>query len=338
MSTTARPTPHEIAAWLLAAVALPAVLLMHLLPSLLAGLLVYQLTHMLAARLPKHEALDGHQRMAAVALLGALMVVAVSVAIFGIAAFFRSDAGSLTVLLGKMAEIIEGSRDKLPAWAADLLPASVDGLKEALGDWLREHGAELQTVGKEAARVAAHILVGIIIGAMLAAREACTPLAEAPLAKALGERIARLADAFRRIVFAQVKISALNTVFTAIYLAAVLPLLGIHLPLTKTLIAVTFVAGLIPVLGNLVSNTIIVVVSLSHSLEAAGLSLAFLVIVHKLEYFLNARIVGAGVGAQAWELLLAMLLMESLFGVPGVVAAPIFYAYLKGELVDRGLV
>ena len=100
----------------------------------------------------------------------------------------------------------------------------------------------------------------------------------------------------------------------------------------------TFVAGLIPVLGNLISNAVIVIVSLSHSLEAAVASLVFLVVIHKLEYFLNARIVGAGVGAKAWELLVAMLVMESIFGVPGVVAAPIYYAYLKGELVDRGLV
>lgn len=337
-TSPARPSAHDIAAWLLAGLALVGVLVLHLLPALLAGLLVYQLTHLLAARLPAHSALAGRQRMAAVALLGTAIVILVTLAIFGLLAFFRSDAGSLTVLLGKMAEIIEGSRSKLPEWLAGRLPDDAEALKTLLGDWLREHGTELQTVGKEALHVAVRVLIGIVIGAMLAAREACTTVSAAPLAAALRERVRRLADAFHRIVFAQVRISALNTVFTAIYLAAVLPLLGIHLPLTKTMIAVTFVAGLIPVLGNLVSNAVIVIVSLSISLEAAALSLAFLVIIHKVEYFLNARIVGAGVGAQAWELLLAMLLMETVFGIPGVVAAPIFYAYLKGELVDRGLV
>jgi len=206
------------------------------------------------------------------------------------------------------------------------------------GDWLRDHAAELQTLGKEAGHAFAHILIGMVIGAMAALREACAAADPAPLASALGERIRRFASAFRQIVFAQVKISAVNTLLTGIYLALILPLLGIHLPLTKTLIAVTFVAGLIPVLGNLVSNVVIVVVSLSVSLEAAGASLAFLVVIHKLEYFLNARIVGAGVGATAWELLVAMLVMESIFGIPGVVAAPIYYAYLKAEFSDRGLV
>jgi predicted PurR-regulated permease PerM len=147
-----------------------------------------------------------------------------------------------------------------------------------------------------------------------------------------------MGEAFRRIVFAQVRISGINTAFTAIYLAVVLPLFGVHLPLTKTMIVVTFLAGLLPVVGNLISNTVIFVVSLAHSPAIAMSSLGFLVVIHKLEYFLNARIVGAQISAKAWELLTAMLVMESVFGLPGLVAAPICYAWLKDELKQRGLV
>ena len=329
-------TRHEVAAWIFAATALLGALLLHLLPALLAGLLVFELVHRLAARLPK--GLGERRKTLALLLFAVVVVLAVGAALIGALAFFRSDQGSLTVLLAKMAEIIEGARDRLPGWLADRLPGSTDEIREAIGHWLRDHAAELQTLGKEAGHAFAHILLGMVIGAMAALREACAAADPAPLASALGERIRRFASAFRQIVFAQVKISAVNTLLTGIYLALILPLLGIHLPLTKTLIAVTFVAGLIPVLGNLVSNVVIVVVSLSVSLEAAGASLAFLVVIHKLEYFLNARIVGAGVGATAWELLVAMLVMESIFGIPGVVAAPIYYAYLKAEFSDRGLV
>jgi predicted PurR-regulated permease PerM len=145
-------------------------------------------------------------------------------------------------------------------------------------------------------------------------------------------------EAFRRIVFAQVRISALNTSLTAIYLAIILPLCGVQLPLVKTMIAVCFIAGLLPVVGNLISNTVIVIVSLSHSLYAALGALAFLVLIHKLEYFVNARIVGSQIRARAWELLIAMLTMEAAFGIAGVVAAPIYYAYLKDELKSRGLI
>jgi predicted PurR-regulated permease PerM len=94
----------------------------------------------------------------------------------------------------------------------------------------------------------------------------------------------------------------------------------------------------LPVIGNLISNTLIVAVSLSISLPTAIASLGFLIAVHKFEYFLNARIVGGQIEARAWELLLAMLVMEAAFGVPGVIAAPIFYAYMKRELVHLRLV
>jgi len=33
-----------------------------------------------------------------------------------------------------------------------------------------------------------------------------------------------------------------------------------------------------------------------------------------------------------------MLAMEAAFGVMGVVAAPIYYAYLKSELTNKGLI
>jgi len=41
-----------------------------------------------------------------------------------------------------------------------------------------------------------------------------------------------------------------------------------------------------------------------------------LVVIHKLEYFLNAHMIGAQVHARAWELLLAMLVMEALSASP----------------------
>ncbi len=95
---------------------------------------------------------------------------------------------------------------------------------------------------------------------------------------------------------------------------------------------------MLPIIGNLISNSVIVIVSLSHSLPVALVSLLFLMVIHKLEYFINARIVGSQINAAAWELLLAMIVMEAAFGLPGVIAAPVFYAYAKAELVVRELV
>lgn len=67
-------------------------------------------------------------------------------------------------------------------------------------------------------------------------------------------------------------------------------------------------------------------------------ALVFLILIHKLEYFLNAHIVGSQINARAWELLIAMLLMEAAFGIGGIIAAPVYYAYLKDELASRELI
>ena len=322
-----------VAAWILAGLALFLVLQLHLLPALLGGLLVFELVRILAGRLT-----GGKARLVAVIIISILVIGMISMVTVGLVAYFRSDAGSLPALMQKMAEIIDHSRATLPNWLATLLPADADAIHEASVRWLRDHANELQGLGKEAGRAAAHGLIGMIIGAMLALQEAMDDSAIKPLAKALQERAMRLAESFRRIVFAQVRIAALNAFFTAIYLGVILPLLGIHLPFTGSMILFTFVAGLLPVVGNLLSNTVIVVVSLTHSPTVALASLVFLVVIHKLEYFLNARIVGGQINARAWELLLAMVAMEAAFGLPGVVAAPIYYAYLKDELKARGLV
>ena len=67
-------------------------------------------------------------------------------------------------------------------------------------------------------------------------------------------------------------------------------------------------------------------------------SLVFLIVIHKLEYFLNARIIGSQIHSRAWELLIAMLIMETAFGISGIIAAPIFYAYFKEELARLRLI
>jgi len=329
---------YDIAAWILAGVSLVLILSLHLLPALLAGLLVYELVHILAPWLRVVRIHQERGKLVAVALLATVVVLLIVLAVIGIVAFFHSEAGNLPLLLKKMADILDSWRAVLPVSVLERLPEDIDDLKDLLVEGLRGHAGELQKIGAEAGRIGVHILIGLGIGALIALHDAQSSQAFGPLAQALQERAVRLSEAFRRIVFAQVRIAAINTTLTALYLVVVLPIFGVDLPLAKTLIAVTFFVGLLPVVGNLVSNTIIVVVSLSVSLSVAIASLVFLLVIHKLEYFLNAHIVGTQIHARAWELLLAMLVMEAAFGIPGVIAAPIYYAYLKDELVSRRLI
>ncbi len=328
-------------AWLLTAAALIGILELHLLPALLAGLFVHQLVHLVAPTLQRR--ISGTRgKLLAVWLLAVLVVGATATAIFTAFAFFRSDVGSLASLFGKMAQIIEDARASFPPWLLEYLPdpgeSATEDLQKTTVAWLRHHASELGVIGKETGLALAHLLIGMVIGAMVAAREANPRKTPGPLAAALLIQAQAFTGAFRRIVFAQVRISLLNTAFTSIYLVIALPLFGVHLPLTKSLIGVTFVAGQLPVIGNLISNAVIIIVSLAHSPSAAVASLTFLVVIHKLEYFLNARIVGKQINAAAWELLTAMLVMEALFGLPGLVVAPVIYAWAKDELVKAGLI
>jgi predicted PurR-regulated permease PerM len=303
-----------------------------LLGALLAGLLVHELVHAIAPRISFGEGGATRARVMSVGLIGALVIGALVAAGFGALAFFRSEGASPVVLLARMADILSSTRAALPDWIGQSLPADTDTFGRAIADWLRRHARELQLAGQSFGVGVAHVLIGMIIGAIICLREVRREGERSLFVREGGQRVRTLAQAFRGVVFAQMKISAVNTLLTGIYLAALLPLLGVHLPFTKTMIAVTFFAGLLPIIGNLISNSVIVIVSLAYSFAVALGSLGFLVLVHKLEYFLNARIVGGEIKASAWELLCAMLVLEAAFGLPGLVAAPIFYAYLKAEL------
>lgn len=329
---------HEIVAWVLTATGLLFILQFRLLPALLAGLLVYELVDLLVPMMRVGRFTQDRAKIVVVAVLSVFIVTILSLIVIGLINFFRSGSESLPVLLTKMAEIIDSSKTMLPGWLVENLPTDAEELKAQFVDWLKEHASGVTEAGETLSRIIIYVIFGMIIGAIISLNEAKPVQTHKPLADALIDRITRLSKSFRRIVFAQVRIAGLNALFTGLYLAVVLPLLGVNLPLTKTLIVVTFVTGLLPVVGNLISNTIIVIVSLSQSLPVAIGSLAFLILIHKLEYFLNAKIIGTQIRAKAWELLVAMMVMEVVFGIAGVIAAPIYYAYLKDELTKRELI
>ena len=325
-------TPSQKAAWIMMAAGLLFILHFKLLPALLAGLLVYSLIHAGARRLAGTSLSHHRAKLVAVSLIALVIIGASTALILLLVAFLKGKLGDLPTLLDKMAAVIESARVRM-GWES-WIPAA-DHLKTAMAQALRDHARELEHAGGEVGFVFLHALAGIVIGG-LASFEQRRP--GAPLSAALSERVGRMGDAFEKVVFAQVKISGLNTIFTAVYLLGALPLFGVELPLRKTLVLITFVLGLIPVLGNLASNTAIVVISLGTSAPVAIASLVFLVVIHKLEYFLNAKIVGHHIQAAAWEILMAMLCFEAAFGLQGVILAPIVYAYAKRELKDRGLI
>ncbi len=132
---------------------------------------------------------------------------------------------------------------------------------------------------------------------------------------------------FATVMGAQIMISFINTILTALFLFAV------GLPHAPLLIAVTFLCGLVPIVGNLISNTIIVFVALTVSLKLAIGALVFLVAIHKLEYLLNSKIIGDRIRNPVWLTLIALIIGERLMGIPGLILAPVVLNYLRVEML-----
>jgi predicted PurR-regulated permease PerM len=326
---------YTTVSYLLVVTAVLLVLCFNLLPAVFAGLAVYVLTLKLARHLPRNMNRIGQQ----VAL--GVVVACVITCLTGVCAAIWSFIGSsngIAALLSTVVDTLGSLRRTLPASVADLLPTTIEGLHQQLVEMLGGHVQKISVVGMEGFKVFAHILLGMVVGGMAALHHFREHDKTPPFIGALRSRLRTLTTAFDKVVFAQVKISALNTALTAVYLLVVLPLFDIKLPMATILVLLTFAVGMLPVVGNLVSNTVIVVISLGVSLGVGVASLIFLVLIHKAEYFMNARIVGHQVQATAWELLSAMLLMEAAFGVVGLVAAPVVYAWLKAEVKEQGMI
>lgn len=330
------PAPFERTSFVLAAFALLATLLFHLVPALLAGFLAWALLQSMARRLRGERVSHGLARALAAMLLGLAAAGLVTLAIILFWGFVRGRVGDLPAVLEKMGETLARLKETLETAGLSLPLPSHGGSTEAMAGWLRENAGALRHAGTVGARGLLHALIGSVLGVLVFFHAPAED--PGPLAVALTERLRRFGESFRSVARAQIEISAVNTTLTALFVFAILPAFGVALPLRSTLVAITFLCGLIPVAGNLVSNTVIVLVSLGVSPWAAAGSLAFLVVVHKLEYLLNAKIVGGRIGASAWETLLAILVMEAAFGIPGVVLAPVVYAWAKSELSARGLV
>ena len=251
-----------LASYIIIAGGLLLVFPLRLLPSLLAGLLVFELVNMLTPQLQRLIA-GRRARWLAVALLGTLIVSVLALIFAGAISFLLHEAENPGASLNKFMAVVDRARGQLPPFLDSYLPASAAEFRVAIGQWMNKHLSDLQLVGKDAAHMFVTLLIGMVLGAIMALQTIPDISRRKPLSAALFERLHLLVQAFRNIVFAQIKIALLNTAFTGIFLAVILPLMGVHLPLTKTLIVLTFLLGLLPVIGNLISNTLITIVGLS---------------------------------------------------------------------------
>ena len=239
--------------------------------------------------------------------------------------------------------------EALPKIAATTIPialglAEQQGIEMPFSDYASLKAMAMDAIKEEAGRVGhfvriatvefAELVIGLVVAVSMFLNAKFDLRHEHHIAKdnlysvigaEIAERVRTFYDSFTTVMGAQIIISAINTALTATFVFA------IGLPHASIIIALTFVCGLLPIIGNLVSNTLIVGVALTVSPTLALGSLVFLIVVHKLEYFLNSKIIGDRIKNPMWLTLLGLVIGEKLMGIPGMILAPVILHYVKVE-------
>lgn len=275
-------------------------------------------------------------RIAAATLIMLLPLLLLALAYSGARDFVLNASEQYRELLDYIARTVLELRLKLPSDMATYLPERAAEVQRIIAGYLRARAGALAITGRAWLGGLLFAYVGLIVGSLAAV--ARSPAARRPLAEQLFQRITVFGETFGQIIAAQFWIATFNTFLTAIFLLFVLPMWDLRLPYTPALITLTFIAGLVPIVGNLLCNAVITLVGLSVSPTTALACLGFLVLIHKAEYIINAKVVGSRTHMSVWELLAVMFVAEAVYGPAGLVAAPLFYAYLKKELQLAGLV
>lgn len=244
------------------------------------------------------------------------------------AEFVKIGVERLPTLLDRLAPRLSALGDR---FGVDLPVGNVQDLQAAILDALKQNAKSVETFSGLLTRGFFQLLLAVAIAILRFVSRSPAP-AEAPLGldadvlRECRDRAARFAASFELVMGAQILVAAINTVLAAIFLIA------FRIPFRTMLTLTTFVCGLVPIVGNVISNSLIVGAALTKSDHLALAALIFLVVVHKGGYFLNSRIVGARMDTPTWAILLGLLVGEALMGVSGVILAPTMIHYVLAEL------
>lgn len=245
--------------------------------------------------------------------------------------------------------VLNRAQETLPKIASDTIPAIVNyaeskkielpftdyaSAKTLLVQESKDQVANFGHYLKTAILEIAMFLIGLVVAVsmFLSARwgteadlQATPDSLYATVVRELATRVRTFYGSFSRVIGAQIIISAINTALTAVFL------IWNGFDYTTTLIALTFLCGLLPIIGNIISNTLICGVAFTTSPKMALIALIYLVVIHKLEYFLNSKIIGDRIKNPMWLTLLGIVIGEKLMGIPGMILAPVVLHYVKVE-------
>jgi predicted PurR-regulated permease PerM len=261
-----------------------------------------------------------------------LMFLVVVAAVFYGSVFFAREALQILPSLAEnsIPKMIEYAR----AHHVELPFTDLEGLKFTAVTTLKEELEYVARFAEMATKESVFLIIGLVVAISIflngkldlnQGRYTLQNNLYSHICEQISARFISLFNSFETVMGAQLIISAINTTFTAIFVLAV------GLPYSKLVIIITFVVGLLPIVGNLISNTIICSVALMHSPQLAGWALLYLVVLHKFEYFLNSKIIGGRIKNPMWLTLLGLLVGERFMGIPGMILAPVLLHFVKTE-------
>lgn len=301
-----------------------------LLPAMFAGMITFMMMRFSEGFMSSYMRLGNKSRIVATLFISLLIIGILTLVSMYSFSWLYKTLSHPDLLVNETTMVLDKTLKDLPPNISEMFPQDIHKLKSSIVDFIQENLTVLRDFSKGATHTLVTMILGMIIGIMIAAGDYMKT--DKILLLSLREKFTNLVEAFKHVMVAQAGIAAFNAIMTSLFLLIAMPLFDVQFPFAKTIIVLTFVIGLIPIIGNLIVNVIVLLVGLSVSPYVGISSLVYLIFIHKFEYFLNAKIIGSRIEAKAFELLIAMLLMESVFGIIGLVAAPILYCYIKKEM------
>lgn len=244
-------------------------------------------------------------------------VVGTFLAVLGVLAWFG---------IGKTIRTFTEMQETFPERLADLrenpLVARIQeqfGGTEAIIDGVKHYAGDAISAASAIGHFFVYVLIGFILALvfLLEHEELCTfwnKVDQRTLAGTLGRWLGHVSDATIVTVQLQLIVAVFNTVTTL----PVLLLLGV--PHVGALMLLIFVSALVPVIGNVVSGTVLSL--LAYQVKGwlgVGIFVGLTFILHKIEsYYLSPRLTARHVKIPGFLLIVSLLACEHVFGFKGL--------------------
>ncbi|MFI4853243.1 MAG: AI-2E family transporter [Candidatus Makana argininalis] len=303
---------------------------LHLFTCFISGFFVYKIILFLTPSFLEKSLGVNKARLIIITIISLLMIFIFSIGIINTINCLKFEIFQKNNFKFINSDIFIIIKNLIPDYFTDFLPESTEKIKYKIFSLINSNLNIFRKIFDSFVNGSIMIFLGLILGSSVALNKPFKH--NSYFIKQLSKRIINLYDSFSNVVYAQIKVSFLNTILTTLIMLILFIFLKIKIPFIKELILITFIFGLFPIIGNIISNSMITISAFHISFIIGTIMLIYLIFIHKLEYFLNAEIVGKSINSKSWELLLAMIILKSIFGLEGLIAAPIYYAYLKKEL------